>query len=104
MLLQEFDMQILDRSEIKDTKVDNSLMEAMVLEELIGKSCIPYGTVVSLDGIAHRTFGNTELPKDHIVTPPPTLEVQKVHYFDESNYHDNLPQNKLARIELSTCL
>lgn len=76
-------------------------MEAIIMEKSKGKVCIPYGTIVSLNGITQRTFGNTDPPSNHLFTSCSKLEVRKLRDFDESNYPDGLCPSKLARVELS---
>jgi hypothetical protein len=102
LLLQEFDLQILDRRRIKNAKVQSALMEVKRLEEPKSKFCIPYDMLVSLTGITEWTFGNTDPPTDYLSLPTPKSEVRKVHDFDKSSYPNDLCQHKLERIEHPT--
>jgi hypothetical protein len=86
----EFDMKILNQSEIDDMKVDVSLATQDEVKDQENKVCIPYGTTVSLDRIMTRIFGNTDPPVIYPWTSPSKVEVRKVHDFDINNYPNGL--------------
>lgn len=98
LLLQEFDMQILDRDVIKNTKLDILLMEPNIVERPGKELCTPYGTKVSLDGTTKLTFGNTGPPVTHLFIASSKPEGQKVCDFDENDYPNDLCPSKFARI------
>jgi hypothetical protein len=75
LLLQEFDLQIIDRSEGNHTEEESPLMEVVAGRRPEDKLCILFSTIMTITGTMRCSLGNTNPPSEYLLPTTAKPEV-----------------------------